>query len=38
MDEMKVLVKDYLKDRYSARWKELTAKAAEHRKTSENRP
>ena len=36
MEEMTTLVVKYLKDRYSARWKELTAIATEHRKTSEN--
>ena len=32
---MTTLVVKYLKDRYSARWIELTAKATEHQKTSE---
>ena len=36
MEEMTALVVKYLKDRYSARWKELTAQATEHRQTSEN--
>lgn len=36
MEVMKTLVVNYLTDRYSARWKELTAKATEHRKTGDN--
>ena len=36
MEVMTTLVVKYLKDHYSARWKELTAKATEHRKTGEN--
>jgi len=36
IEEMTTLVVKYMKDRYSARWKELTAKATEHRKTSKN--
>ena len=36
MEEMTKLVVKYLKDRYSARWKELTSKTAEHYMTSEN--
>ena len=36
MEEMTRLVVKYLKDRYSARWKELTAQATEHRQTNEN--
>lgn len=30
MEEMRKLVVKYLKVRYSARWKELTAKTAKH--------
>ena len=33
MEVMRTLVVKYLKDRYSARWKELTTKASVHRKT-----
>ena len=33
---MTTLVVKYLKDRYSARWKELTERATEHRETSGN--
>ena len=36
MEEMPKLVVKYLKDRYSARWKELTSKTAEHHMISEN--
>ena len=36
MKVMTTLVVKYLTDRYSARWKEPTAGATEHRKTSQN--